>query len=177
MKKGPDVSHASGPASPGAVLVEISVPSFVANLLVCLVPSLLVSGALTAFFSVEPAAESVAIFTSDHWVGVVFLVCIFAPLVENCLLLYPAHLLSQAVRPHGLVCLIAAAPVVLIHAYPHNWGKSLAVAWPFIWLVHCFLVLKAKGIPIQARFWFIFCLHSGVNAALVGIVHLAKLML
>jgi len=35
-----------------------------------------------------------------------------------CFLLYPAHLISQVVRSHWLVCLMSAAPLVLVHLRP-----------------------------------------------------------
>jgi hypothetical protein len=176
MKKGLDVFRISGPISLGAIPIAMSVRAFVANLLVCLIPGLMIGGVLSFGFSASPAPESVEIFKSDHWLRAVFLLCVFAPLVENCVLLYPAHLISQAVRSHWLVCVISATPLVLAHAYPDRWEKSIAVAWPFIWLVHCFFVLKAKGVPLQSRFWFIFALHAGVNAALLGLVHLVNLI-
>ncbi|NKI97092.1 hypothetical protein [Rhizobacter sp. SG703] len=177
MKKGPDVFRASGPISAGVVPIEISASSFVANLLVCLLPSLLIGEVLSLVFSASPAPESVETFATVHWLRAVFLLCVFAPLVENCFLLYPAHLISLVVRSHWLVCLIAAAPVVLAHAYPDRWEKSIAVAWPFVWFVHCFFVLKAKGVPLPSRFWFIFALHAGVNAVLLGLVRVADLIL
>lgn len=177
MKKRLDVVRASGPTSVGAVPIAMSVRAFVADLLVCLVPGLMIGGVLSVVFSASPAPESVEIFESAHWLRAVFLLCIFAPLVENCVLLYPAHLISQAVRSHWLVCVISATPLVLAHGYPDRWEKSIAVAWSFIWLVHCFFVLKAKGVSLQSRFWFIFGLHAGVNAVLLGLVRLAKLIL
>jgi hypothetical protein len=159
------------PARPFAmphIPIEISARSFLINWLVCLVPTWVAGFMATTLFAYTPSNAILDGLNSGKVASALLLLCVFAPLVETCLLLYPTHLASLAMRSRWLVLIVGASPVILIHALPEV-QRAAVVAWAFLWSTHCYLVLTAQRVSIKARFWFVCGLHAALNlSAVVG---------